>query len=104
MSTLKRKAYDASFKLKVVQFAINCGNNRKTAAEFGISEKQVRDWKKIADELTGRNAPFKEGTSRFQTVLFRSRERATVLDPWSPTGWLHCNKRCNPSEGQGAHH
>ncbi len=37
--------------MKVVQFAINCRNNRKTAAEFGVSEKQVRDWKKIADEL-----------------------------------------------------
>ncbi|XP_067947275.1 uncharacterized protein [Watersipora subatra] len=47
----KRSAYDASFKLKVVQYAETCINNRKTAAEFGISEKQVRDWRKIKLEL-----------------------------------------------------
>ena len=35
----KRSACDASFKLKVVQHAEKCNNNRKTAAEVGISEK-----------------------------------------------------------------
>ena len=42
MSSVKRKrsAYDDSFKLKVVKYAEDCGNNRKTAAEFGISENK----------------------------------------------------------------
>ena len=54
MSPLKRKrnAYEASFKLKVVKFALTCGNNCKTAADFGISENQVRDWRKITNELS----------------------------------------------------
>ena len=47
----KRNAYGASFKLKVVQFAQDCGSNRKAAAEFGIDEKQVRQWKKMSNEL-----------------------------------------------------
>lgn len=39
----KRNAYDASFKIKVATFAIECGNNSKSAREFNVSEKQVRD-------------------------------------------------------------
>ena len=47
----KRTAYEAGFKLQVVKFAEECQNNRRTAREFGISEKLVRDWRKAAPTL-----------------------------------------------------
>ncbi|KAG7174759.1 Pogo transposable element-like 58 [Homarus americanus] len=43
--------YDASFKLKVVRFA-KASNNTAAAREFGIYEKQVREWKKAEEKLT----------------------------------------------------
>ena len=55
----KRAAYEAGFKLKVVQFALNCKNNRKTAREFDISEKLVRDWLKAAPKLAKLNKSVK---------------------------------------------
>ena len=47
----KRCSYDARFKLEVVQFALESNNNSKTAREFGVSEKQVREWRKCGEEL-----------------------------------------------------
>ena len=47
----KRAAYDASFKLKVVKYAEECNNNRLTARHFEVDEKQVRQWRKTADQL-----------------------------------------------------
>ena len=41
----KRCAYDAAFKLKVISAAEET-NNSAAAREFGINEKQVRDWRK----------------------------------------------------------
>ena len=54
MSKLKCKhiAYDASFKLNVVQFIYTCDNNYRTSTEFGISEKPVQDWCKFANKLS----------------------------------------------------
>ncbi|OOY49140.1 hypothetical protein BOV97_13080 [Solemya velum gill symbiont] len=49
--TARRMSYDASFKLKVVQRALEMKNNRQTADHFGVSEKQVRDWIKIREKL-----------------------------------------------------
>ena len=46
----KRNSYDAAFKLKVVYFAEK--NNKSAAArEFGVNERQVRDWVLIKNEL-----------------------------------------------------
>ena len=47
----RRMAYDTSFKLKVISKALELGNNRKTAAYYGLNEKQVRDWLKKKDQL-----------------------------------------------------
>uniref|UniRef100_A0A3B3TFI6 HTH CENPB-type domain-containing protein n=1 Tax=Paramormyrops kingsleyae TaxID=1676925 RepID=A0A3B3TFI6_9TELE len=44
MSSTKRKKYDASFKLKVVNFAME-HNNCAAARQYGVTEKMVRDWK-----------------------------------------------------------
>ena len=41
----KRLKYDASFKVKVVEFA-KTNNNCATEAEFGVNEKLDRDWRK----------------------------------------------------------
>lgn len=44
MAPAKRKKYDASFKLKVVNFAME-HNNCAAARQYGVTEKMVRDWK-----------------------------------------------------------
>ena len=41
----KRMRYDASFKLKVVELALQ-SSNMNVAHHFGVNEKQVRKWKK----------------------------------------------------------
>uniref|UniRef100_K7FFL6 HTH CENPB-type domain-containing protein n=1 Tax=Pelodiscus sinensis TaxID=13735 RepID=K7FFL6_PELSI len=41
----KRSAYDAAFKLKVVDYA-EANNNCAAAREFCVHEKQVREWRK----------------------------------------------------------
>ena len=45
MEHKKRMRYDASFKLKVVEMAKGT-NNCKAARQYGINEKQVREWRK----------------------------------------------------------
>ena len=48
----KRSAYDASFKLRVVQYAELTGNNNLAAVrEFCVDERQVRDWRKAKETL-----------------------------------------------------
>ena len=42
--------YAASFKLKVAKEAVE-SNNSSAARNHGISEKLVRDWRKVANEL-----------------------------------------------------
>lgn len=69
----KRNAYEASFKLKVVKFAEECQNNRKTAREFDISEKCVRDWRKLAPKLATLGRTVK--ACRGRKTLFVAEER-----------------------------
>jgi hypothetical protein len=45
MGKRQRNAYDGAFKLKVIDFAEK-NNNSAAEREFGVSEKQVRDWRK----------------------------------------------------------
>ena len=47
----KRCAYDTLFKLKVGQYADSCNNNKQTAWEFSVSDKQVRNWRKSVLDL-----------------------------------------------------
>lgn len=46
----KRMKYNALFTLKVVKFA-KSSNHSVAAREFGINEKQVREWKKAEEKL-----------------------------------------------------
>ena len=46
----KKRCFDAAFKLSVVEFA-EVNTNRGAGRQFGVDEKQVRDWRKQKDEL-----------------------------------------------------
>ena len=46
----KRNAYDAGFKLRVVE-AAEATNNCSAARQFFVSEKNVRDWRKLKETL-----------------------------------------------------
>jgi len=39
----KRMGYEAQFKIKVAEYALE-SNNCRAAAHFGVSEKLVHDW------------------------------------------------------------
>ena len=45
----KQCAYDTNFKLKVIQYSEEC--KRETSRKFNVSEKLVRDGKKVALDL-----------------------------------------------------
>ena len=47
----KKRSFDASFKLKVVEFAFK-NTNRGAARKFDVDKKQVREWKKQRNSLT----------------------------------------------------
>jgi len=47
----KRNKYTAQFKLAVITFAEN-SNNSAAGREYGVSEKLVRDWKKVSTRLS----------------------------------------------------
>nr|XP_020451857.1 uncharacterized protein LOC109957941 [Monopterus albus] len=50
MAPVKRRAYEAQFKLKAISYAVVNGN-RAAAKEFKISESMVRNWRKQENEL-----------------------------------------------------
>ncbi len=47
----KRKSYSADYKLQVVKFAAE-NSNRAAERKFGVSEKLVRDWRKVEATLS----------------------------------------------------
>ena len=46
----KRRNYEARFKLTVVDFAEK-SNNSAAGRQFGVSEKLVRDWRKLQAKM-----------------------------------------------------
>lgn len=50
-----RRSYDAGFKLMVVEFAEST-NNCQAAKQFGVLEKNVRDWRKVKPQLQNAHA------------------------------------------------
>ena len=50
MAPAKRHAYEASLKLKAIEYAVAHGN-RAAARHFKINESMVRKWKKQEDAL-----------------------------------------------------
>ena len=51
MPKTKRMVYDAAFKLKAIELAIEKGN-RKAAFKLGINESMVRKWRLQKDQLS----------------------------------------------------
>ena len=50
MAPVKRHAYEASFKLKAIEYAVKHGN-RAAAREFNVNKSMVRKWRKQEDAL-----------------------------------------------------
>ena len=51
MENTRRNAYDAAFKLKAIDLAVEEGN-RAAARKLGINESMVRCWRRQREELT----------------------------------------------------
>ena len=62
MAPARRRKHEASFKLKVVNFAKET-NNCAAARQYGVTGKMVRDWKAKEDAL--------KSTSRAKCALRR---------------------------------
>ena len=63
----KRFSYDASFKLKVIQYAETHGY-RAAGREFNVGESSVRDWIKSKDKL--KNIPKSKRSCRYSVSPF----------------------------------
>ena len=63
---VKRKTYTVSFKLLVAEHLIRYGSARGTAREFGINDRQFRDWAGSVDQLYSQKKSAKQlpGTGR----------------------------------------
>ncbi|KAG1677113.1 Pogo transposable element with KRAB domain [Nymphon striatum] len=73
----KRMAYDASFKLIVIEYAEE-NNNIKAGQHFDVNEKQVRDWRNKKTELMA--MPKTKRANRTGTAQFPDMEVA--LTKW----------------------
>ena len=67
----KRRKYEASFKLKVIEVA-KASNNCAAARTFDVTEKLVRDWRKNEDKL--RNMPKQKCTTRRESIRWPELE------------------------------
>lgn len=77
----KRKAYDASFKLKVIEYAER-NNNREAGRKFGVGESSVRDWRKRKDLL-------KEQAPKRQRLLGGGRKAQAPSMEDALTVWIN---------------
>ena len=50
MAPVKRRAYEAGFKLKAISYALEHGN-RAAAREYNVNESMVQKWRKQEDAL-----------------------------------------------------
>lgn len=71
MSKVKRLSYDTAFKLKVIEYAEQ-RNNSVAAREFGVSTKQVREWRKAKNVL--KTLPRKKKAMSGKTAQFPKLE------------------------------
>ena len=74
----KRSSYDAAFKLKVIEFA-EVNGNRAAEREFSVSEKVVRDWRKMKETLS--EMPKTKRARRGKQAHYREMERELA-------GWI----------------
>ena len=75
-----RNAYDAAFKLKAMDLAVEEGN-RAAARKLGINESMVRRWRRQREELT----QCKKTTKAFRGNKSRWPEVENILEDWVNT-------------------
>ena len=75
MPKTRRNAYDAAFKLKAIELAIEKGN-RAAAYELGVNESMIRRWRKQRGELSR----CKKSTKAFRGRKCRWPELEDELD------------------------
>ena len=80
MENSRRKAFDAAFKLKAIDLAINEGN-RAVARNLGINESMVRRWRHQREELSQCN----KTTKAFRGNHSRWPELENFLEDWVNT-------------------
>ncbi|KAL1448367.1 hypothetical protein MTO96_044086 [Rhipicephalus appendiculatus] len=83
-----RKSYTSKFKLTAVEFALKNGN-RAAGRHFRVSEKMVRDWRKLEDKLRamrstkkadrGLKARWPELEARLRTWVLEQRAQGRGL-------------------------
>ena len=77
----KRRKYDASYKLKVIEVA-KASNNCAAARIFDVTEKMVRDWRMNEDDLKGmlkEKCAMRRGSLRWPQLEDRVVEWVSVL-------------------------
>ena len=84
----KRSAYDAGFKLKVVEYA-ESNNSSKAGHEFGVSEKLVRDWRKSKETVMdmpktkrGKQAAYPELEKDLLQWISTQRKNGYIVTPF----------------------
>jgi transposase-like protein len=91
MRKTKRQAYDAAFKLKAIEGALEVGN-RKTAFELGINESMVHKWrqqrnlletcKKSKKSFRGQKARWPELEQELNCTTYKSGKKQR-LSMWA---------------------
>lgn len=84
-----RRSYDAKFKLRAVEFAVEHGN-RAAGRQFEVSEKLIRDWRKASPALRtmkstkkanrGKKARWPELEQRLRTWVLQQRAEGRGLN------------------------
>lgn len=80
METTRRSSYDASFKLKAIDLAIQEGN-RAAARKLSVNESMVRRWRRQREELM----QCQKSRKAFRGHKSRWRELENVLEEWVNT-------------------
>ena len=80
METTRRSSYDASFKLKAIELAIQEGN-RAAARKLSVNESMVRRWRRQREELM----QCQKSRKAFRGHKSRWPELENVLEDWVST-------------------
>ena len=97
MKTTRRSSYDASFKLKAIELAIQ-EENTATARKLSVNESMVRRWRQQREELM----QCQKSRKAFRGHKSRWPEFENVLEDWVNTQsrWPRCIHCTDPTESQ----
>lgn len=83
----KKRSFDASFKIKVAEFAEK-SSNRGAARKFEIDEKRVKEWRKQKQSLT-------DLPSKKRRLDGRGRKAAHPEMEEELVSWIECLRQQN---------